>query len=66
MTLCVLFLPSVSYAQNNKNTHFQFDIDVPLIGNPDRDDVDPYSNEKASWFLPDGIGIKIGFWNPLS
>lgn len=61
ITLCFLFLTTVSYAQNNKNTYFQFDINVPLIGNPDRDDVDPYTNKKGSWFLPDGIGSKIGY-----
>jgi hypothetical protein len=59
--LFLVLFTSVSYAQNNKNTYFQFDINLPLIGNPDRDDVDPYTNKKGSWFLPDGIGSKIGF-----
>jgi hypothetical protein len=59
--LCLLFFSTVSYAQNNTNTYTQFEVTIPLKGHPDRNEVDPYTNEKGSWFLPDGIGSKIGY-----
>jgi hypothetical protein len=59
--LCFLFFTTVSYAQNNKKTYIQFEVTLPLKGNPDREEVDPYTNETGSWFLPDGIGSKIGY-----
>lgn len=61
LILSLLAFSSVAYAQNNKNTYFQFDINLPLIGNPDRDEIDPYTNKKGNWFIPDGIGSKIGY-----
>lgn len=59
--LYAFLFTSVSYAQANKITYTQFEITIPLKGNPDRDVVDPYTNKKGSFFLPDGIGSKIGY-----
>jgi hypothetical protein len=59
--LCFLFFTTVSYTQNNKNTYIQFEVTFPLKGNPDREEVNPYTKEKGTWFLPDGIGSKIGY-----
>jgi hypothetical protein len=60
-TILLLLLTAISYAQNNKNTYVQFDVTLPLKGNPDREEVDPYTKEKGTWFVPDGIGSKIGY-----
>lgn len=44
-----------------KPTYIQYDISIAIKGNPNAGDVDPYTNEKENWFLPDGFGTKIGY-----
>lgn len=60
-TIYFLLVTFASFGQTNKNTYIQFDVAFPLKGNPDRDEIDPYTNEKGYWFLPDGISSKIGY-----
>ena len=44
-----------------KHTYFQFDISLALKGNPNAGETNEYSQKKESWFLPDGLGSKIGY-----
>ena len=53
MLLLVTFLLSFS-------AFAQFDVAIPLKGNPDRGEVDANSNSSTSCFLPDGLSSKIG------
>jgi hypothetical protein len=40
----------------------QFELSVPLKGNPDRGETDIYGNTiNDSWFLPDGFNAKFGY-----
>ena len=32
-----------------------------MKGNPARDEENPYTHEKGTWFLPDGLGSKFGY-----
>lgn len=57
----LLFFSTVALAQDKKFTYSQFDLSFALKGNPDRNKDNTYSDEKESWFLPDGIGIKLGY-----
>jgi hypothetical protein len=61
--ILALFLFSVfsSFSQNKKFTYTQFDVTVSMKGNPDRDEENPYTYEKGTWFLPDGLGSKFGY-----
>ena len=59
--LLFLFLSTLAFSQNKKFTYTQFDVTVALTGNPNRDQVDPYTNKKQSFFIPDGIGSKFGY-----
>lgn len=64
------FLSSFAFAQTTfvendtkpkskiKPTYFQFDVSVPIIGNPNRVNDD---REDNSWFLPDGLNVKFGY-----
>lgn len=56
-----LFLTFSVFSQNKKFTYIQFDVTIPVKGNPDRNVEDQYTHEKGSWFLPDGLGTKIGY-----
>lgn len=44
-----------------KPTYIQYDVTIAIKRNPNADGIDPYTNEKENWFLPDGFGTKIGF-----
>ncbi|UQD57669.1 hypothetical protein FLAK523_02625 [Flavobacterium sp. K5-23] len=59
--MLLLLFSVITFAQNNKNTYVQFDVTIPITGNPNRDEVDPYTNKSGSWFIPDGIGSKLGY-----
>jgi hypothetical protein len=59
--LLSLFTTAVVSSQDKKFTYTQFDITVAFTGNPNRDEMDPYTNKKQSFFIPDGIGSKIGY-----
>jgi hypothetical protein len=60
--LTVLLFSTFSvFSQNKKFTYTQFDVTVSIKGNPDRDEEDPYTHEKGTWFLPDGLGSKFGY-----
>lgn len=47
--LLFLFLSTLAFSQNKKFTYTQFDVTVALTGNPNRDEVDPYTNKKQSF-----------------
>lgn len=57
----LLFSAFSAFSQNKKFTYTQFDVTVSIKGNPDRDEENPYTHEKGTWFLPDGIGSKFGY-----
>jgi hypothetical protein len=59
--LLSLFITVVASGQDKKCTYTQFDITVAVTGNPNRNEVDPYTNKKQSFFIPDGIGSKFGY-----
>ncbi|HEY4628951.1 MAG TPA: hypothetical protein VIH02_06710 [Flavobacterium sp.] len=59
LTLLLLFTFS-ALSQNKKFTYTQFDITVSIKGNPDRNLEDPYTHEKGTWFLPDGLVSRFG------
>ena len=48
-----------------KISHFftQFEVEVPIKGNPNRDDeyVNGVKNNNENWFVPDGLSAKIGY-----
>lgn len=44
-----------------KFTYTQFDITLALTGNPDAGTVNEYTKDKESWFIPDGVGAKMGY-----
>lgn len=56
-----LFITIVASGQDKKYTYTQFDITVAVTGNPNRNEVDPNTNKKQSFFIPDGIGSKFGY-----
>ena len=52
----------LSFGQSKRNTYFQFEIAVPLKGNPERGETNSDGTKKnSSWFLPDGLSSKFGF-----
>ena len=59
--LYVFLITCFAYSQNDNRTYLQFDVAVPLKGNPDREEINPNGNTNKSWFLPDGLSSKIGF-----
>ena len=67
--ICTLFkililftlLSFSAYSQRNKFTYIQFDVTVALRGNPDANIVDEYTQKKGTWFVPDGLGAKLGY-----
>lgn len=59
--LLFYIISSVAFSQDKKVTYTQFDVTIALTGNPNRDEVDPYTNKKQSFFIPDGIGSKFGY-----
>lgn len=50
-----------AYSQSNKFIYTQFDVTIALRGNPDANVVDEYTQKKGSWFVPDGLGTKLGY-----
>ncbi len=50
-----------AYSQSNKFIYTQFDGTIALRGNPDANVVDEYTQKKGSWFVPDGLGTKLGY-----
>ena len=50
-----------AYSQSKKFTYTQFEVTVALRGNPDANVVDEYTQKKGSWFVPDGLGTKLGY-----
>lgn len=45
----------------SKFTYLQYDFTLALKGNPDAGQTNAQTQEKESWFLPDGLGAKIGY-----
>ncbi|MDD5151813.1 MAG: hypothetical protein PHC28_15265 [Flavobacterium sp.] len=45
----------------SKPTYIQYDITAAIKGNPNAGETNEYTKEKESWFLPDGLGAKIGY-----
>ena len=54
--LFALFFTSSFFAQFRRGSYTQFNLSVPLRGNPDYDEDTDYSY----WFLPDGLSAKFG------
>lgn len=50
-----------AFSQDKKFTYIQFEVAFAIKGNPDSGEEDPYTHEKGSWFLPDGLNSKIGY-----
>jgi hypothetical protein len=50
-----------SFAQSKKRTFTQFEITIPLKGNPNNNEVYPDGRSNKTWFLPDGLSAKFGF-----
>ena len=59
--LLFILLPFTAHSQSTKFTYTQFDITVAIRGNPDANVVDEYTQKKGTWFLPDGLGAKLGY-----
>lgn len=57
----MLLFTSLAFSQDKKFTYIQFEAAVAIKGNPDSGVEDPYTHEKGSWFLPDGLNSKIGY-----
>jgi len=50
-----------SFGQSKKRTYTQFEITIPLKGNPNSNEVYPDGRSNKTWFLPDGLSSKFGF-----
>lgn len=59
--LFLLLFSGNLFAQINKINYTQFDITLAFTGNPKSGEVNQYTNEKESWFIPDSIGTKLGY-----
>jgi hypothetical protein len=69
----VLFLVSITFSQAQESTtvdqkasfkdftYSQFDLAIPLRGNPDRGEIALDGSKNDSWFLFDGVSAKIGY-----
>jgi hypothetical protein len=57
----LLFFTFSAFSQNKKFTYIQFDVAIPIKGNPERGETDANGNKNSSWFLPDGLNSKIGY-----
>jgi hypothetical protein len=58
----LFFTNSFVQAQNKKFTYIQFDVSASLKGNTERSDSEDYSGDNnKDWFVPDGLGSKIGY-----
>lgn len=44
-----------------KISYIQYDFTVALTGNPNAGATNEYAKNKESWFIPDGLGSKIGY-----
>ncbi len=53
---------TVNPAQKTKTkpTYAQYDFTLAFKGNPNAGETNEYTNDKESWFLPDGLGAKMG------
>jgi hypothetical protein len=54
MAATLLFTIAV-FGQNKRSSYTQFNLSIPLRGNPDRGD-----DSSEYWFLPDGVSAKFG------
>ena len=45
----------------NLTTFSQFEVAIPLIGNPNRNENINQETTDRSWFIPDGISSKFGY-----
>lgn len=59
--LLFILISSSAFSQSKKFTYTQFDVTVAFVGNPNANVVDEYTREKGSWFIPDGLGTKLGY-----
>ncbi|NGY36407.1 hypothetical protein FQU23_002655 [Flavobacterium sp. XN-5] len=59
--LFLLLFSGSLLAQDKKITYTQFDITLAFAKNPNSGEINRYDNEKESWFIPDGIGTKLGY-----
>jgi hypothetical protein len=61
IAVVLLFFTFSAFSQNKKFTYIQFEVAFAIKGNPKAGEIDPYTREKESWFLPDGLSSKIGY-----
>lgn len=59
--LFILLFTFSAFSQKKESTYIQFDIAIPIKGNPDRGETDANGNKNSSWFLPDGLSSKLGY-----
>ncbi|URM37539.1 hypothetical protein [Flavobacterium anhuiense] len=59
----ITFFNSFIHSQATKFTYIQFDITASITGNPDKDDsyYYPKSTSSNAFFVPNGLGAKIGY-----
>jgi hypothetical protein len=55
------YFNSTLYAQEREFTYIQFDVTASITGNPDYNDPDEYEGQERTFFLPDGLGAKLGY-----
>jgi hypothetical protein len=60
LTVSLLFTFS-AFSQNKKFTYIQFDVAIPIKGNPELEETVANGSKNSSWFLPDGLNTKIGY-----
>ena len=59
--LLFLFAKQTLYSQERKFTYIQFDATASITGNPDSDEPQDNTGGNRSWFVPDGLGSKLGY-----
>lgn len=48
------------YSEDSKPYYVKFDFSIPLKVNQYAGEINPYTGEKETWFLPDGISARVG------
>lgn len=56
-----LFAQDEAQTPTKKYTFIQTELSVPLSINPNNGTTNEYSGQKQSFFIPDGLGSKIGY-----
>lgn len=48
-------------AQEKEFTYIQFDVTASFTGNQDYNDDPRFQDQERNWFVPDGLGSKLGY-----